>query len=37
MGVLSQLVLSRAMGLPIERPKSMTTRWLENKFGQAGE
>ena len=33
MGVLSQLVLSRAMGLPIERPKSVTTGWLENKFG----
>ena len=32
-GVLSQLVLSRAMGLPIERPKSVTTGWLENKFG----
>ena len=32
MGVLSQLVLSRAMGLPIERPKSITTGWLENKF-----
>ncbi|KAF0852192.1 mitochondrial citrate synthase [Andalucia godoyi] len=28
-GVLSQLVLSRALGLPIERPKSVTTEWVE--------
>jgi citrate synthase len=36
-GVLSQLCWSRGLGLPIERPKSVTMEWLENKFkGQAG-
>jgi citrate synthase len=29
MGVLAQLVWSRALGLPIERPKSVTTDWIE--------
>jgi citrate synthase len=29
MGVLAQLVWSRALGLPIERPKSVTTEWVE--------
>jgi len=29
MGVLAQLVWDRALGLPIERPKSVTTDWLE--------
>ncbi len=28
-GVLSQLIWSRALGLPIERPKSVTTDWIE--------
>ena len=28
-GVLSQYVWSRALGLPLERPKSVTTEWLE--------
>jgi len=28
-GVLSQLVWSRALGLPLERPKSVTTEWLK--------
>lgn len=28
MGVLAQLIWSRALGLPIERPKSVTTDWL---------
>ncbi len=28
-GVLAQLVWSRALGLPIERPKSVTTDWIE--------
>ena len=32
-GVLSQLTLSRAMGFAIERPKSVTSGWLEEKFG----
>lgn len=31
-GVLSQLVWSRALGFALERPKSVTTGWLENKF-----
>lgn len=30
LGVLAQLVWDRALGLPIERPKSVTTEWLED-------
>jgi len=33
-GVLSQLILSRASGYPIERPKSVTSQWIEEKFGK---
>jgi len=29
MGMCSQMVVSRAMGYPIERPKSSTTKWLQ--------
>jgi citrate synthase len=29
LGVLAQLVWDRALGLPIERPKSVTTDWIE--------
>lgn len=29
-GVLSSLVWDRALGLPIERPKSVTTEWIKN-------
>jgi citrate synthase len=29
MGVLAQLVWDRALGLPIERPKSVTTEWIK--------
>jgi citrate synthase len=29
LGVLSNLVWDRALGLPIERPKSVTTEWIE--------
>jgi citrate synthase len=29
-GVLAQLIWDRALGLPIERPKSVTTEWLED-------
>jgi len=29
-GVLAQLIWSRALGWPIERPKSATTEWIEN-------
>jgi len=32
MGVLSQLVWSRAAGLPLERPKSVTTEWIKQQF-----
>jgi citrate synthase len=32
-GVLAQGVWSRALGLPIERPKSLTMEVLESKFG----
>jgi citrate synthase len=31
-GCLSQLILSRAHGYAIERPKSVTSAWLEEKF-----
>lgn len=31
LGVLPSLVLDRALGLPIERPKSVTTEWLEKE------
>lgn len=33
MGILSQNVWSRALGLPIERPKSMTMQWIEDRVG----
>ena len=33
MGVLPQLTTSRFLGFPIERPKSFTTQWLADKFG----
>jgi citrate synthase len=35
MGVLAQLVWSRALGLPIERPKSVTTNWVEAQIKAA--
>jgi citrate synthase len=31
LGVCAQAVVARAMGWPIERPKSVTTTWLKNK------
>ncbi|KAL4573774.1 hypothetical protein LXL04_020591 [Taraxacum kok-saghyz] len=30
-GICSQLIWDRALGLPLERPKSVTMEWLENK------
>lgn len=33
LGIMSSLVYSRAMGLPIERPKSFTTRQLMKLVG----
>jgi citrate synthase len=35
MGVLAQLIWSRALGLPIERPKSVTTEWVEAQIKAA--
>lgn len=32
-GVLSQLVWDRALGLPLERPKSVTTEWIQKNKG----
>ena len=34
-GVLSQLIWDRALGLPIERPKSVTTEWVESQIKAA--
>ncbi|MBC8424510.1 citrate (Si)-synthase [bacterium] len=31
MGMLSQLIVNRAIGSPIERPKSVTTKWLKKQ------
>lgn len=33
LGVLASLCWDRALGLPIERPKSVTTEWLHKKVG----
>ena len=33
MGMLSQLVLNRALGTPIMRPKSISTEWLKTQVG----
>lgn len=32
LGLISQLVLSRAMGMPIIRPKSVTSDWIVSQF-----
>jgi citrate synthase len=29
LGVLASLIWDRALGLPIERPKTITTDWME--------
>ena len=34
LGIASQAVVARAMGLPITRPKSVTTKWLVKQAGQ---
>jgi len=31
MGVLASLILDRALGIPLERPKSVTTEWVKKK------
>jgi len=33
MGICSQAVVARAMGLPITRPKSSTTKWIKKTIG----
>ena len=32
MGIISQIVINRAMGIPIMRPRSITTKWLKDNF-----
>jgi len=32
MGALSQVFWDRALGMPLERPKSVTSEWIANKF-----
>eukprot|EP01114_Cavostelium_apophysatum_P017300 TRINITY_DN510_c0_g1_i1.p1 TRINITY_DN510_c0_g1~~TRINITY_DN510_c0_g1_i1.p1 ORF type:complete len:497 (+),score=147.95 TRINITY_DN510_c0_g1_i1:79-1491(+) len=36
LGVLPSLVWDRALGLPIERPKSVTTEWIKKTFSTGG-
>lgn len=35
MGVLASLTLDRALGFPLERPKSVTTKWIKEHFAVA--
>jgi citrate synthase len=35
LGILAQLIWSRAVGLPLERPKSVTTEWIESQIKAA--
>jgi citrate synthase len=35
LGVCSQAVMARGLGLPITRPKSVTTAWIKAQVGQA--
>jgi citrate synthase len=35
MGVLASLVWDRALGLPLERPKSVTTEWIQQEVNRA--
>jgi len=37
LGCMSSLIWSRAFGLPIERPGSITLRWIEDKYGEHSE
>ncbi len=34
MGMLAQLILNRALGTPITRPKSVSTRWIKENAGK---
>ncbi len=33
LGMCAQLIVNRALGTPIERPKSVTTRWVQQQTG----
>ncbi len=35
MGVLASLTIDRVLGFPLERPKSVTTKWIWDKFGRS--
>jgi citrate synthase len=35
LGVLASLIWDRALGLPIERPKTVTTEWIKEFVKQA--
>lgn len=35
LGVLSSLIWDRALGYPIERPKSVTSEWIQSHFSKA--
>jgi citrate synthase len=35
MGMCSQLVVNRGVGIPIERPKSVTTQWIKGQIEKA--
>mmetsp|Transcript_4007 Transcript_4007/g.12434 ORF Transcript_4007/g.12434 Transcript_4007/m.12434 type:complete len:458 (-) Transcript_4007:70-1443(-) len=37
LGALSQLFWDRALGLPLERPKSVTSAWIRNAFAGTNE
>jgi citrate synthase len=34
MGVLAQLIWDRALGLALERPKSVTTEWIKQEVAK---
>ena len=34
-GVLASLIWDRALGLPLERPKSVTSEWLKNAVAKS--
>lgn len=36
MGMLAQLVINRALGTPINRPRSVTTEWIRNHVQEGG-
>jgi citrate synthase len=37
LGIMAQLIWSRALGLPLERPKSVTTDWVEAQIKAAAQ